>query len=252
MSGTEQAAPQPEEAAAAASTLGTPQQAGWPVVTSWAPPDAVYVTWLRMQCDLIPGAHAALLVLQQPGTQSYRTIAAWPPTLMDVAALAEVAQQALNERQTILVDDRPVAGAPSVPVRPRVLFGQPIGAPERQLPIGAVVVAVDERLARLADQPVIARQLHWGGGWIEAMEWRRLSEDNAAATARVTEALDLVAIGGEHRRLNGSALAIANELAARFGCSRVAIGMLKRDEMHLTALSHSATFDRRSQLVGAI
>ncbi|WP_404710692.1 efflux RND transporter periplasmic adaptor subunit [Sphingomonas sp. MMS24-J13] len=215
-------------------------------------PEALYVTWLRLQCELIAGAHAGLLVLQQSKTSAYQPFAAWPTIPPNMTALAAAAERALNERTTIIIDESAAPEDGTVRVRPHIIFAQPIGAAERQFPLGAIVLAIDERAAAQAGHPKIAQQLHWGAGWIEAMEWRRVAQDNQAESVRLAEALELIAVGGEQARLDGYALALANELATHFACSRVAIGTRRRDHLQLTALSHAAAFDRRSQLVSAI
>ena len=63
---------------------------------------------------------------------------------------------------------------------------------------------------------------------------------------------ELMATALQQRHLQASALAVANELAARLQCDRVAIGFEERDRITPLAMSHTATFDARSDLVRAI
>lgn len=46
-----------------------------------------------------------------------------------------------------------------------------------------------------------------------------------------------------------ASLTLATELATRLGCERVSIGLFRRGRMHVEALSHSARFDPRTELV---
>jgi hypothetical protein len=83
--------------------------------------------------------------------------------------------------------------------------------------------------------------------------FRRLSEAQATERAsRGTAALELATLAGEHRKLDSALLALASELAGRLACDRVSIGIARRGQVRVRALSHSAGFERRSRLVAAI
>ena len=66
-------------------------------------------------------------------------------------------------------------------------------------------------------------------------------------------ALDLLAAIGEQPRLQGMAIAVANDLAARLRCDRVSVGVIRRNgSIRLRAISHSASFKGQGRLVDAI
>lgn len=70
-----------------------------------------------------------------------------------------------------------------------------------------------------------------------------------SAPSRVVAALELVALALEHERFGMAATAVATELATRLGCERVSIGFERRGAMRVEAVSHSATFDGRTNLM---
>ena len=99
----------------------------------------------------------------------------------------------------------------------------------------------------------VAEQLRWGAGWLEALPWARRSKDVSSDIARATSCLDLLAAVGAQPRLQGMAIALANELATRLRCDRVSMGIVRRNgTVRLHAMSHSATFKREGRLVDAI
>ena len=92
------------------------------------------------------------------------------------------------------------------------------------------------------------RELQWGLGWLEVLVRR----GGFAGRDRATALLELVAIALEHPRFQAAATAAATELATRFGCDRVSIGIRKGEHNRVVALSHSAGFVRSSNLIRAI
>lgn len=72
-----------------------------------------------------------------------------------------------------------------------------------------------------------------------------LVREQALALALVSECLDRTST-------RDAATAVVTELATAFQCTRVSLGVLSGDQVELVALSNSADFDRRSNLVRTI
>jgi multidrug resistance efflux pump len=96
------------------------------------------------------------------------------------------------------------------------------------------------------------RLLHWGSAWLLDQFRRRALEDTDNKLSRQGLAVDLVATAVQERRFAPSALAIANELAARLHCDRVSIGLEKSGSVEVCAISHTATFDPKMDLARLI
>jgi hypothetical protein len=73
-----------------------------------------------------------------------------------------------------------------------------------------------------------------------------------AARMRLKLALDLVATLLGQPGLKESGAAFVTELATRLGCDRVALGTLSGKRVKLRAVSHSAQFDERANLLRAV
>ena len=71
-----------------------------------------------------------------------------------------------------------------------------------------------------------------------------ISGDNPLVTV-----LELVGVTLEAEGLRAAATAVVTELAARLQCDRVSLGLLRPGGLRVEAISHSAQFDVRSQLV---
>jgi hypothetical protein len=88
-----------------------------------------------------------------------------------------------------------------------------------------------------------------GTGWLEGLFWRVQSEEESKKLGRAGVAVDLVSVAEEHAHFETSAMAVANELATRLQCDRVTVGFRIGNRIRLRAMSHSAWFEPRSQLV---
>jgi Barrel-sandwich domain of CusB or HlyD membrane-fusion/GAF domain len=120
-------------------------------------------------------------------------------------------------------------------------------------PVAVVAVAVASGSSATLAPENIAEQLRWGAGWLEALPWAQRSKDVSTDIARAASSLDFLAAIGEQPRLQGMAIAVANDLAARLRCDRVSVGIIRRNgSIRLRAISHSASFKGQGRLVDAI
>jgi multidrug resistance efflux pump len=195
--------------------------------------------WLSIQCRMIPGTVAGLLLLDD-GEGHFSTVASWPDDRRDLAYLTETAQQALSRRTSVITQ----ALAPGMPKALHV--GRPIQWAGRLK--GVVVVDLPSN----PDGASAIRLLQWGIGWLEALFGRQQIEQDAVHLTRTNFALAVLAEAHEHDSFHASMLSIANELASRLRCSRVSIGVWNGRNIRLAAISHSAVFHERTQIVAAI
>jgi RND family efflux transporter MFP subunit len=155
--------------------------------------------------------------------------------------LGSIAERALKERRGFASGAdggaAPLAGAPA-------FVGYPIEVG------GALQGAVALHLApsREPDLQSALRLLHWSSAWLAdgyRQQWLQVQERRAA---RLSLASDLVATALQERLLHPTALAVANELALRLDCDRVSVGLDKGGGIELNAISHTASFDPRTDL----
>lgn len=195
-------------------------------------------SWLALQCSQVGDVRAGLLLLEQGGG-TFVPAGVWPTDQTDVTYLAPGAQRCLSERRGTL--QRGLEGALVVVAYPLEVDGRIHGA---------VMLDVAERPdAALQD---VLRRIHWGAGWHESVFLRRQAQDEALALTRARAALDVLGVAAEQARLEDLALAVANDLASRFACDRVAFGVDRAGRARLVALSHSAFFEKKSQFVVAL
>jgi len=193
--------------------------------------------WLSLQCRTIDGVDAALLLLEDDSS-AFAPAASWPAERNDFAMLVPVAEQALRERRGVVT--RVPGGAARV--------AYPIEVKGRLW--GAVVLSL-QPCPDAALQTAL-RRLHWGAGWIETLFHRRQADRDARQLESAKLALQVVITTGAAKGLVGSAVALANELATRLDCRRVAVGTVKRRGVRVLAISHAASLAGHSRIAASL
>ena len=209
-------------------------------------PEEFCGSWLVIQCQVIGGVSDGVVVLQKPGTKAFAPVAFFPENSpRDRTRLAEVGERALKEGRGVVQpkeqsDDPDAPGARYQMAYPIRLDGEVRG-----------VVGVDIEWRAEAQLQEAMRQLQWGSGWLEVL-LRRHADPKEAARLQLKLSLDLVSRLLEHPGLKEGAAAFTTELASRLGCDRVVLGILKARRIKVCAVSHSAQFDRRANLLRAV
>ncbi len=211
--------------------------------------EAVFCSaWLSSQCTRISGIIAGLLMMPPPAKGLTVTSTSWPRRNPYVEDLLRLAERASSERRTVVL---PARMEPDTSLQPvGLLVALPLGSASQPVAVVAVALAAGSS-ATLAPENV-AEQLRWGAGWLEALPWAQRSKDVSTDIARAASSLDFLAAIGEQPRLQGMAIAVANDLAARLRCDRVSVGIIRRNgSIRLRAISHSASFKGQGRLVDA-
>lgn len=194
--------------------------------------------WLALHCQTLPGASQGLVVQADSGRGVEKPIARWPKTESEASDLLGVARAALEAGEPVVrANDQPIGATRcwsdvAVPFGPGSRFG------------GAIALRIEHSADRAeAVSRVAVDRLQAGAAWLEGMV------RGSSTQHRLVTALELVATTLEHERLDAAATAVATDLAAHLDCQRVSIGLSRRGQMRVEALSNAATFDARSGLV---
>lgn len=208
-------------------------------------PEEFCSSWLLIQCEAIGGVSDGVVLLQKPGSEEFVPVGFFPDVNADRSHLAEVSERALSEGRGIVLP-REVAGG-EASNQPRYQLGYPVRL-EGEVR-GAVGLEMKWRSEPQLQEAM--RHLQWGSGWLEVL-LRRHADPMDAARMRLKLALDLVATLLGQQGLKESGAAFVTELATRLGCDRVALGTLTGKRVKLAAVSHSAQFDERANLLRAV
>lgn len=198
--------------------------------------DELAAAWLALQCRMIPGADRGLVRVVQ-GTE-LRTFGNWPEQGAVLTDLLKTADLAVAERRAVARGTRGAPGSVALPVN----IGDTIVA---VVALGVVDAGKDEMRAAI-------RQLQWGAAWLRDHLRRQQSASASAQLDRSRVTIDLIATILEHDRYSVAMTAAATDLAMRLDCSRVSIGFVRSGNARVAAISHTAQFGRRMNLVRLI
>lgn len=200
--------------------------------------------WLALLAARIERARAALLLIGETEQGPFTVAGAWPDAQHDLQYLGPVAQRALSERRGVVAS--PDGGEAAPDGAAHVAYPLEVSG----LLHGAVVLDVAGGAG--GDLQAALRQIHWASAWMVDYFRQQALARAEEELARVALLNELMATALQQRQLKPSALAVANELAARLSCDRVAIGFEQHDRIDVLAMSHTATFDVRSDLARAL
>jgi multidrug resistance efflux pump len=200
-------------------------------------------SWLAIQCRLIPAVEGGLVLLLIESEGSYGPAAVWPDVRRDMSYLTHAAQSALVEQRGLVI---PASAANAAGDGFHVAY--PIEAVGKLR--GVVVLDVAPRSE--PELQAALRQLHWGAAGLQVLFARDVIARESAAKQRLQSVLELVAAAATHDRFSASATALATELATRLHCERVSIGFLRGGQVKIDAVSHSAQFKERTNLLRAV
>ena len=202
-------------------------------------------SWLAILCTQVDRANGALLLLGPERDGAYRAAAVWPDPARNMQYLSPAAEKALKERRGIVVARDGV----SAPTREQpALIGYPIEV--SGVLRGAVALDLPPGPEQALQQAL--RMVYWASAWLVDQFRQQDLKERDTRLARLALATDLVASALQERRFAPSALAVANELAARLKCDRVSLGFEESGSVEVQAISHTASFDRKTNLVRLI
>jgi RND family efflux transporter MFP subunit len=204
-------------------------------------PGVFAAAWLDAIASLTGGMQQGLVVLAAMRGGRNEPVASWPSKVVPEGALLAAVDGAVRSGRMVLQNVEPRKG--TAEMGPLLAIGYPVGMGGRVRGAAGLLVASSGE-----DPRTVIDRIAWGCGWIEALLRRR----TVALGDRIGTVVELLATGLHHDRFQEAATAVATELAGVFGCERVSIGFLKRRHVRLAALSNSAVFGKRANLIRAI
>ncbi|OWY04084.1 MULTISPECIES: HlyD family efflux transporter periplasmic adaptor subunit [unclassified Thioclava] len=190
--------------------------------------------WLDAMARQVTGLEQGLVVLAGIGRSRFEPAGVWPENAKPKRELMAAVDGAIHAERMVIETLSEGGAAIAVPIR---MEGHLRGAAAIQIganPDARTDLAID--------------QLQWGTGWLEAF-LRRKQGGSGDSLASVIE---LLATSLHYDRFTEAATAVASELAGVLNCELVAIGLTRGRHARVRALSNSASFGKRSNLVRAI
>ncbi|BBB27539.1 efflux RND transporter periplasmic adaptor subunit [Amphritea japonica] len=189
--------------------------------------------WLELMCTRIGGVTMAALVLES-GDAGFLPTAVWPEKSQPDDEFTALIEEGLEEAAGLVHSLASGSYGVAFPIR---LDDQLVGVVALTLNVPNIVL------------PEVMEQIQWGSAWIELLVRRQQGKEQSEQFDRLSGAVDLLSGVLGEEKFQPSALRFVNELAAAFACDRVSFGLTKSRQTEVVALSHSAQFGKKMNLI---
>ncbi len=201
--------------------------------------------WLSLQCRYLPGVRRGVVVLGDPKSNSYAPAAFWPQGSKGSMNLTRVADFAIGQKKGVLRGGHSKNGSNGREGEKSSFMAYPFLIDEGLYGVVAVEACTsDEKETQQA-----MRQLQWGSSWMEVMIRRQFNQKTSPDRKRLSTVLELIASGLENEQFQKAANAVVTDMAVQLDCERVSLGFVKGKFAKVIALSHSAKFSKKSNLI---
>lgn len=216
----------------------------WDDLRATSNPEASYKAWLGMLARRVGSPMLrGVVVLGPPDAGPFAPVAVWPQGALGTPSLVSAIEKAIGTRESVIEGGRKAQAEDGsqrkidVIAHPLLLDGQVLGA-----------VAIE-----CAHQPAdalaqVVEQLRWSMIALEALVRR----NRFSSTDRMATVLELIATSLHYDRFQAAATAVATELAGQLKCERVSIGFIHGRHARVRALSNSASFGKKANVIRAI
>lgn len=201
--------------------------------------------WLSILADSIPGIIQGLIFVKKDAKDNaYLPVALWPAEGKTPERIVEVTEKSLSEGCGMVVPLDPRKGVRNA----CYAVSYPVTVDQKCV----CAVALEVTVEREADLKPVMEQVQWGTAWLEVYFRRTRMGDDEKRIFRMEAALDLLAGVQSKGKWEEAAIGFVTELSGVLKCDRVSIGFVKGRRIKLTAVSNSANFGKKMNLVTAI
>ncbi len=229
------------DAAHSNPSLNSSQQI-WSQLTTSQDQEVYSRAWLALMCQQMEAAIAGLVVVRD--TEKFLPLAQWPDDVADIERLADIVDEAVSEGCGLLANlDSSRLQADNE--NQNYALAYPILVNEIVVAVIAIEVITDDKTKLAA----MMQQLQWGAAWIELLLRRQQSSEQSYAQTQLSSSVDLLATVMTEQEYTASAMALATEVAHLLEADRVSVGFWQNNRIHIEAISHTADFTKRMNLI---
>jgi len=198
--------------------------------------DSWHLSWLTWLAEQVPGAAAALLVLDESASGEFHAQALWPQKSQYDQLLQDAAAKTLEQKSALLIpldDGRSQLGSYPITVGGR---------------LRAVVTLLFASRQESELQEALAI-IEYCCGWLELGLGRRLLNDLQGRTQRQQVVIDSTARVLGERDFEHAALRFVNLMGRYLNAERVVLGFVKGQEVAIHSQSDSSGHSKKHELV---
>lgn len=195
--------------------------------------------WLEIVCSMLPDVKSAIFMMPDKKNKQLRPLAKWPENPGTISDYAAVVKYALKKREQVCFPKVMTDGQESFD-----LFALPVFIQSKLL--GILVV-------KIKHQPEASRHKAIFTALKRSIKWLRLATPSQTQSDDFySRVVAMMASCFEQSGYQQGLVSMVTELTRTFNCERVAFAEYRGHHSHVVALSNSAGFDNRSNLIQKI
>ena len=194
--------------------------------------------WLETLCSLLPDVHSAIFMMPDREKNLMRPVAKWPANLEQYNDFASIVKYVLKKRKQGVF-----ANAQTIDDQPQDYFALPFFA--RSTLLGVIVIKI--RHLPESHHMAVFKILKQGLSWLKLASTNEVVSDDFYSNI-----VGVLAACFEQDSYHQGLIRLVTELTALFNCERVAFSEFNKKHSTIVALSNSANFDNRSNLMQKI
>jgi len=194
--------------------------------------------WLEILCAQLPGIKSAIFMIPEPKSKQLRLLAKWPASLKKAGDFSEIVKYAIKKRQQTCF-----AKAIETEQQAFDLFALPIY--NQSVLLGILVVKIEQQPE--SRHKAIFAALNRSIKWLKLATPSQTQDDNF-----YSHVVSMLASCFEQTDYQQGLISMVTELTQAFDCERVAFAEYQGHYSQIIALSNSASFDERSNLIQKI
>ena len=194
--------------------------------------------WLETLCSLLPDVHSAVFMVPEPDADQLHLLARWPTGLNEHKDFFDSVKYALKKRGEVCL------------ARAHVVDGQALDFFAKPIYIRSSLAGVlSIKMKHLPD----SKHLDVFQSLKRSVKWLGLANQNKSESDEFYgSVVGVLASCFEQQGYQQGLMRMVAELTSEFDCERVAFAEMQRHHCNVVALSNSADFDQRSNLVRRI
>lgn len=200
--------------------------------------DQLIQLWLHELCKNIKGVSKAVVFIYTQEGSGLTPVACRPERMIETSSFLTHGKLALSSGECVCLQNKEKIAESGEPLD---VVACPLFEDKRAR--GVVVVQMMTRTA--LKQKLVTQKIHDALPWLRALVRYGALDDKR----QLIDIVELVASSFEHDRFEAAATEVVTDIASRLLCDRVSLGFVDGQVVSIEAISHSSSFDRRSNLV---
>jgi multidrug resistance efflux pump len=191
--------------------------------------------WLEILCSIIPEANSAMFMMLDTHNKEIRPLAKWPPDLKQYGDFTPIVKYALKKQKQVCIPN-----IPSKDKKPFDFYALPVYLKTELL--GVIVLKVHPLPS--SNRTEIFNSLQLGAQWLQLSHTDKHHDDSF-----YNGIVGFLAACFEQESYQKVLIQLVTELTQKFDCERVAFAEYKKNHCEVVALSNSADFDERANIM---